>query len=103
MIDKLLRPKIALWVGLAFTGVSFILGALVLPALYGALQSFGYAAASQIVNSLISGVDMIAQIARLFGPMLIVGALILLKIERTAATGTLRSEAVPQSSETRDN
>jgi len=85
MIDQLLRPKIAFWTGLALVGASIFLGAFVLPSLYTALQSIGYSVAWQVVNSFVSGVDMIAQIARLFGPMLIVGALILLKIERVSA------------------
>jgi hypothetical protein len=85
MIDQLLRPKIAFWTGLGLLIVGFILGNFVIPNLYWAAQSIGFPLASQLASVLAEGVEFLTQIARLVGPVLIVGALILLKIERTSA------------------
>ena len=85
MIDQLLRPKIAFWTGLGLLIVGFILGSFVIPGLYLAAQSIGFPLASQFAGGLASGVEFLTQIARLVGPVLMVGALILLKIERTSA------------------
>lgn len=86
MINQLLRPKIAFWTGLGLLILGFILGAFVIPGLYLAAQSIGYPLASQFATSIGTGIDFLTQVARLVGPVLMVGALILLKIERTSST-----------------
>ncbi|MGV8859120.1 hypothetical protein [Rhodoglobus sp.] len=86
MIDQLLRPKVAFWAGAALTLASFIVFNFLLPALYLAIQSIYFPMTQQFVGALTAGVESLGQLARLFGPALVVGALILLKIERAAAT-----------------
>ena len=86
MINQLLRPKIAFWTGLGLLIVGFIFGTFVTPNLYWAAQSIGFPLASQFASGLASGFEFLTQIARLVGPVLMVGALVLLKIERTTAT-----------------
>lgn len=84
MIDQLLHPKIAFWTGLGLLIVGFILGNFVIPNLYWAAQSIGFPLASQFASGLAGGVEFLTQIARLVGPVLIVGALVMLKIERSS-------------------
>jgi len=86
MIDQLLRPKVAFWTGLGLLIVGFIFATFVTPNLYWAAQSIGFPLASQFASALASGVEFLTQVAVRVGPVLIVGALILLKIERMAAT-----------------
>lgn len=86
MISQLLRPKVAFWTGLGLLLVGYILGNFVIPNLYWAAQSIGFPLASQFASGLAAGVEFLTHIARLVGPVLIVGALILLKIERMPAT-----------------
>ncbi|MEV8254810.1 hypothetical protein AB0O95_12695 [Rhodoglobus sp. NPDC076762] len=84
MIDKLLRPKIAFWTGVALTLASLIVFNFLLPTLYLALEGINFPMTQQFVGVLTSGLDTIGQLARMFGPLLIVGALIMLKIERSS-------------------
>ncbi|MBH0010034.1 hypothetical protein [Salinibacterium sp. SWN1162] len=82
MIDQLLRPKIAFWAGVALTAISFIVFDFIIPALYLGVQAINFPMTQQFVGVLTSGVESLGQLARLIGPVLIVGALVMLKIER---------------------
>lgn len=86
MIDQLLRPKVAFWSGIVLLIVAFILGTFVNTPLALAAHSIGFPLASLFASILASGFDALTRIAGLVGPVLIVGALILLKIERMSAT-----------------
>ncbi|MGV8913061.1 MAG: hypothetical protein ACOH14_10655 [Rhodoglobus sp.] len=86
MIDQLLRPKVAFWTGLGLLILGHILATFVTGSLYWAAQSIGFPLASQFANGLASGFEFLTRVAVLIGPALIVGALIMLKIERTSAT-----------------
>ncbi|MEH6780948.1 MAG: hypothetical protein V7618_05215 [Rhodoglobus sp.] len=85
MIDQLLRPKIAFWTGAGLTIASFVVFNFLVPPLYGAVQSVNFPMAQQFVGLLVSGFESLGQLARLFGPVLVVGALVMLKIERSSA------------------
>ena len=84
MIDQLLRPKIAFWAGAALTLASFIVFNFFLPTLYLVIEGINFPMTQQFVGILTSGLDTIGQLARMFGPLLIVGALVMLKIERSS-------------------
>lgn len=97
MIDQLLRPKVAFWTGVVLTLISFLVFNFLLPALYLAIQSIDFPMTQQFVGALAAGVDSLGQLARLIGPVLIVGALILLKLDRLSAAGAFPSTAQPHS------
>jgi len=85
MINQLLRPKVAFLTGLGLLVVGQIFSTFVIGGLYWAAQSIGFPLASQFASGLVGGVDTIMRIAIIIGPALIVGSLIMLKIERVAA------------------
>lgn len=84
MINQLLRPKVAFWTGFSLTLASFIVFNFLLPALYLAVQSISFPMTQEFVGALAAGLEALGQLARLFGPVLVVAALILLKIERVS-------------------
>ena len=85
MIDQLLRPKVAFWAGLGLMVVGWILGNYITSSLYWAAQSIGFPLASQFAGGLAGGFEFLTTVAYRVGPVLIVGALVMLKIERTSA------------------
>lgn len=89
MIDQLLRPKVAFWTGLGLLVAGSILSTYVTSNLYWAAQSIGFPLASQFAGGLAGGFEFLTQVAARVGPVLIVGALVMLKIERSA--GATRS------------